>query len=160
MNNKYRHNGRLVDAAEALDETGTLRDGFSVFVPMRLRDQDSARRAIERNGLHDGRGNMPGNRPGYVIDESNVDANDERAAAYIQYERELVSAYKTDGRKIVQRDPAGRLMSTLEEEDDDERLLDASTRTIDALQKDHAERMRAIYQQRDEELRNAWRSPR
>ena len=38
MTTKYRRNGREAGAAEALDEDGILRDGFSVTVPMAMRD--------------------------------------------------------------------------------------------------------------------------
>ena len=41
---KYRYRGRDVDEDEALDERGSLRDGYAVTVPMTMRDGGMTRR--------------------------------------------------------------------------------------------------------------------
>jgi hypothetical protein len=58
-------------------------------------------------------------------------------------------------RKVTQRDPAGRLMSTFEEEEDDEMrdALPTHDLTLDELQQDHQQRMSREYQAYDNSAR-------
>ena len=93
MTRRYRRNGRDVDEAEALDERGILRDGYSVTTPMIMRDATPLQRAIAQSEarLHDGHGNAPGHRPGFVMRDTFFD---ERDKARAEYEAELCSAWR------------------------------------------------------------------
>jgi len=132
---KYRRNGHEVDEDEALDADGVLRDGFSVTVPMTMRDDlTPLQRSVALNGLHDARvtdadGTTAGlHRPGYRI----VDAKDARAAverAYDEYRRWICDAWKSPGREIE----------------------------VKPLTGDAREDARAAYL---EDVTNAWRGPR
>jgi hypothetical protein len=112
MTTKYRRNGREAGAAEALDEDGILRDGFSVTVPMAMRDGlTPLQRSVALNGLHDARvtdadGTTAGlHRPGYRI----VDAKDARAAverAHDEYRRELTNAWRGGSERDAREYPA------------------------------------------------------
>ena len=97
MTIKYRRNGREAGAAEALDEDGILRDGFSVTVPMTMRDSGMTplQRSIAQSAaqLHDGRGGAVGHRPGYVV-STDASLNDAKERAYATYDAELRDAYK------------------------------------------------------------------
>ena len=95
---KYRYRGRDVDEDEALDERGSLRDGYAVTVPMTMRDQASLtplQRSIAQSAaqLHDGRGGAVGHRPGYVV-STDASLNDAKERAYATYDAELRDAYK------------------------------------------------------------------
>lgn len=135
MTRYFRH---YVDEDEAIDEHGTLRDGYGVRTSLMLRDS---------------RGNMPGHRPGWIMSDAD---DDERQRAYDSYQRDVTNAWRgtTDGRKVTQRDPFGRVMSTYEEEDD---LRDGMTR--DELQRDHQRRTSSAYQDYDNWIQQQWRNP-
>jgi hypothetical protein len=93
MTTKYRRNGREAGAAEALDEDGILRDGFSVMVPMTMRDAlPQHARVTDANG-----GTAGLHRPGYRIADANDDA---RQRAYDEYRRRICDAWKSPGREI------------------------------------------------------------
>ena len=77
-----------------------VRDKRGIRVPLRLMDQalsPSVRAAMRDSTtpLHDGRGNKPGHKPGFVIsDAAQNDAKKQRA--YAEYEKSLISAYRRD----------------------------------------------------------------
>jgi hypothetical protein len=91
MARTFRHTND--DDLNPLDENGVLKDGRSARVS--LMDAVSAREH-QRPHLHDGRGNPVGHRPGFVV--SDASDRDEREHAYSDYEADLVSAYKRNGR--------------------------------------------------------------
>lgn len=137
-----------------------VRDGEFVRVPLHL--MDATQRAMHDHffTMHDGAGNTPGHRPGYVMNDARDDAmRDAKQTAYDEYQRDLCNAWRgtIDARKVTQRDPRGRLLSTFEEIDD---ALSRDGMTIDQISRDHQQRMSSAYQQYDEQLRNAWRNPR
>jgi hypothetical protein len=142
MTIKYRRNGREAGAAEALDEDGILRDGFSVMVPMTMRDGSLTplQRSIAQNArLHNGHGNyaVVGHRPGYVF-STDASLNDAKERAYAAYDAELRDAYKhPQGLRgdINARDEAHDALAVMDE------------------------RERA-YREHDEADANAWRGPR
>ena len=137
-----------------------IRDGEVVRVPLHLMDAafDPVQRAIARNGLHDGAGNMVGHRPGAIHDASDVDGAERRRRMYRQYDAEKAREYLGDARKVTQRDPQGRVQSTFEEEDDDE-LRDASTLTLDQIETRHQQNMARQYAAYDARVREMWRNP-
>jgi hypothetical protein len=138
---KYRYRGRDVDEDEALDATGVLRDGFSVTVPMTMRDGSLTplQRSIAQNArLHNGHGNyaVVGHRPGYVF-STDASLNDAKERAYAAYDAELRDAYKH---------PQGCRVD-----------IDASDEAHDATPVlDERERAYAAY---DVAIANAWRDP-
>ena len=138
---RYKRNGREVGADEALDEDGILRDGFSVMVPMTMRDGSLTplQRSIAQNArLHDGHGNyaVVGHRPGYVF-STDASLNDAKERAYAAYDVELRDAYKH---------PQGWRGD-----------FDASNEAHDATAAmDERERAYAAY---DAAIANAWRDP-
>ncbi len=97
MTTRYRRHGRDATEDEALDEDGILRDGFSVTVPMTMRD--SLQRSIAASHLHDGRitdadgGTLGLHRPGarYAARGSFDDAREE---AYRLYDEEVANAWR------------------------------------------------------------------
>jgi hypothetical protein len=95
----YDRSGNQISAADALDATGTLRDGCSVRVPARFRDGMTPLQreiATKRARLTDGNGNCDEfafSRPGYRI-MHDAAARNAREAAYQQYEDELVNSWK------------------------------------------------------------------
>ena len=171
----YRRAGRAVAADEALDEDGILRDGFSVTVPMTMRDSMTPlQRSIAQNAarLHDARvtdadgGTLGLHRPGYRVAD-NAAMRDAKQQALDEYENWLTNAWRRgpevgDARKIVKRDPQGRIAASYEEEnDDDNELRDAASHddmTLDELQCDHQARMQRIYGEFDRELEQRWRA--
>jgi hypothetical protein len=141
MNRRYEED----DSSSPIDRFGVLKDGRKATVGMMMRDQRDAR--VTDVGLH---------RPGFRLDTG---LRDERQEARDAYERELTSAWRTGDKKVTQRDPEGRLMSTLEEEEED--VTDAMpTRkgmTTDEIARDHQRNMSNIYQAYDTSLCDAWR---
>jgi len=138
MRRQYRYD-------DDFDETGVLRDGHTARVRMMLRDGG---RAVDGNQY----------RPGFRTGDA--DMRDARQKANDEYEHELTNAWRDAGRKITQRDPQGRLMSTLEEEEED--VTDAKPpmrdgRTLDQVRHDHQRNMANIYQAYEQSLVNAWR---
>jgi hypothetical protein len=66
-------------------------------------------------------------------------------------------------KKVTQRDPQGRLLSTYEEENDDD-VRDAlpvrdGNMTLDAIEARHAQRMADEYRRYDARVREMWRNP-
>jgi hypothetical protein len=180
---RYKRNGRDVGAAEALDDDGILRDGFSVTVPLTMRDsmtplQGSIAQSTAR--LHDGHGNrdMVGHRPGFIMDAH--DARDAVKEAYRLRDEADANAWRAGGAEG--REGAvctvrngeypeyfgspGRIVDgvcTPIELIDEGELRDMlplrDGLTLDQLQLAHKERTGRAYQAYDEELRNAWRTP-
>jgi hypothetical protein len=77
---------------DAFDENGLLKDGHVFRVRMSMKDAMKMR--DNRPVLHDGRGGVPGHRPGFVMTDNSA-AKRRLDDAYRDYERDLVSAYKT-----------------------------------------------------------------
>jgi len=161
---KYQYRGRDVGADEAIDEDGILRDGFAVRVSL-MDAMTPLQRAVAQNAarLHDGAGNTPGHRPGFVMSDDAA-MRDAREEARDAYERELTNAWRAgDARKkVTQRDPQGRLLSTYEEENDDD-VRDAlpvrdGNMTLDAIEARHAQRMADEYRRYDARVREMWRN--
>jgi hypothetical protein len=140
---KYQYRGRDVGADEALDEDGILRDGFSVTVPMTMRDggMTPLQRSVARHSfamrLHDGSGGPVGHKPGFVY-STDASLNDAREAAYRTYDAEQRDAYKH-----TQSSRSG--LDVGDEARNAQAVMD--------------ERERA-YRERDETDANAWRGPR
>jgi hypothetical protein len=123
------------------DQYGILRDGAVARVPMMMRDALTS-----------------GHRPGFRLGDA--DMRDAKQRARDAYETDLTNAWRDGGRKITQRNPQGRLMSVLEEEEED--VTDAMPpvrdgRTLDQIRHDHQERMTRLYAQYDAEQRDEWR---
>jgi hypothetical protein len=89
---RYSRHGRAVEKDEAVDEDGILRDGFAVRVSL-MDAMTPLQRAVAQNAarLHDGHGNAPGHRPGFVMRDTFFD---ERDKARAEYEAELCSAWR------------------------------------------------------------------
>jgi hypothetical protein len=176
---KYRYRGRDVDEDEALDERGSLRDGYAVTVPMTMRDggMTPLQRSVAEHAarLHDGRarvtdadgGTLGLHRPGYRIAD-NAAMRDAKQQALDEYENWLTNAWRRgpevgDARKIVKRDPQGRIAASYEEEnDDDNELRDAASHdgmTLDELQRDHQRSMAREYQAYDNRIEQQWCNP-
>jgi hypothetical protein len=208
MTTRYQRNGRLVDASEALDEDGILRDGYTITVPMMLRDAlTPLQRSVAEHSLelHDGSGSRDAvfHRPGFIVAD-NAAMRDAKQEAYDEYKRDLTSAWRRgpvrdaegypasaegsacmvtgyeyreffgsrghvrggtcvpdqllgDARKVTQRDPRGRVMSTWEEEEEDALTRDGMT--LDAIEREHQQRMARCYADHDAWLREQWRTP-
>jgi hypothetical protein len=154
-----RHQRRIDDEDDAFDENGVLKDGHRVRVPLMMMD-GMQRDVRDHVRIHDGHGNrdIVGHRPGFLV--SDARANDARAETYDAYNRELVNAWRggCDARKVTQRDPRGRLLSTFEEETDDA-LPARDGLTLDKLQQDHQRRMSREYQAYDGWIAQQWRNP-
>jgi hypothetical protein len=123
-----------------------LLDGHVGRVPMRMRDSSSR----VTDALH---------RPGFRLGDAEV--RDAKQLARDAYEAELTSAWRGGDKKLTQRDPKGRLMSTLEEEEED--VTDAMPArkgmTVDQMRHDHERNMSNIYQAYERSLVDAWRKP-
>ena len=174
MTTRYRRRGRDVTEDEALDADGILRDGFSVSVPMTMRD--SVQRAVAQN-LHDGHGNrdMVGHRPGFIMD---ANANDARQRAYDEYDRAKATEYLGDARREGRE---GTICTVRNAQfpraqgapghvrngicvPDNENLRDAlpthdANMTLDAIEARHQQRMSAEYSAYDARVREMWRNP-
>jgi len=93
-------------------------------------------------------------RPGFRLDDA--DMRDAKQRARDAHEHELTNAWRDAGRKITQRDPQGRLMSTLEEEEDAMPPV-RDGRTMDQIHRDHQANMARLYAQYDAEQSDEWR---
>lgn len=173
MTMRYRRRGRDVTEEEALDADGILRDGFSVSVPMTMRD--SVQRAVAQN-LHDGHGNrdVVGHRPGFIIDAH--DARDAVEEAYRLRDEADQNAWRADA-KETWGTPGDQC--TVREGGRDEgspghlrrignRLVcvpDKPTRaasdglTLDALEARHRNKMANVYAAYDAQISEMWRNP-
>jgi len=134
------------DDDSPFDRNGILKDGRKATWGMMAMDQ---RVSVIDAGQH---------RPGFRVGDA--DMRDAKQQARDAYEKDLVNAWRGGGRKITQRDPQGRLMSVLEEEEED--VTDAMPpvrdgRTLDQIRHDHQERMTRLYAQYDAEQRDEWR---
>jgi hypothetical protein len=98
---------RYEDDDSPFDRNGVLKDGHTARVSMLMRDARDAR--VIDAGLH---------RPGYRVGDA--DMRDAKQRAYDAYAFDVENAWRDGGRKITQRDPQGRLMSTLEEEEEED----------------------------------------
>jgi hypothetical protein len=160
------------DLFEIINGKPVLRDGAKLTVPLQVRD------AMRKRGhLHDGHGNPPGHRPGFVMTD-NTEAKRRLDEAYRAYEDDLTSAYLTTGEgskgPIGQRvgDPCtkdgwpghlkmvnGKMQcvpdrqnfngSNGDDEDDDD---------MERAQSDAASKKQAAYAAYDAALTQAWRS--
>jgi hypothetical protein len=154
---KYYRDGIEIDAARALDRNGVLRDGFTMRVPLTMRDSLSPLQrsvadstARDNNRITDGRSDDPTalNRPGFRIRTNDI--RQKVMDAYQDYEDALVNAYRCDD----------------EERDGSEDFCGASTsreslprhRADSEMMQDHQTRMNKLYADRDRELSEMWRS--
>jgi hypothetical protein len=145
-----RQQHRYEDDDSPFDRFGVLKDGRTATVSMMMRDSSQRDGRVTDASLH---------RPGYRIGDT--DMRDAKQRAYDAYAFDVENAWRDGGRrKVVQRDPQGRLMSTLEEEEED--VTDAMPpvrdgRTLDQIRHDHQVRMKAIYDLYDAEQSELWR---
>jgi hypothetical protein len=128
------------------DDEHVLRDGHVGRVPMRMRDSSSR---VTDAGLH---------RPGFRVADAGL--RDERQMANDEYLFDLQNAWRGDARKkkIVSRDPEGRLLSEEEEELEDA-MPALKGMTLDQVRHDHEQRMSGIYGAYDASIRENWRKP-
>ena len=171
-----RHD-RHIDDDDAFDENGIIKDGRSIHTPMYL--MDSTQRSI---ALHDGHGNreLVGHRPGHIVARDANDANDARDKANRLYDEQVSNAWRTGGAEGREGTTCtvrngefseyfgapGHIVDgtcTPDELIDDGELRDMQPLrdglTLDVLEREHQQRVGRAYQQYDEELRNAWRTP-
>src|SRR5208283_1377137 len=98
---KYRYRGHIVDADQALDEDGCVRNGYSVMVPMTMQDARMPLRRSIAQRIVDGDGTIAGlHRPGFRVPTSRV--SDARAAldrAYAERDFNDANAWRTGGRE-------------------------------------------------------------
>jgi hypothetical protein len=166
MTIKYRRNGREASASEALDQDGILRDGFSLLVPLAMRD--SVR-------LHDGHGGTPGHRPGFAMFD--ITNDDERARAYREYDARMATEYFGDARREGRegtictvrnaqfpraQGAPGHIRNGICVPDDEEQRDALPTHdanmTLDAIEARHRQRMSAEYSAYDARVREMWRN--
>jgi hypothetical protein len=122
------------------EDDDMLNDGQTGRVPLMLRDALTS-------GLH---------RPGFRVADAGL--RDARQEARDAYEHGLTNAWRTGDKKVTQRDPQGRLMSTLEEEEDvTDALPTRKGMTVDQMRHDHEQRMSGIYGAYDASIREQWR---
>jgi hypothetical protein len=135
------------DDDSPFDRNGILKDGRKATWGMMAMDQ---RVSVIDAGQH---------RPGFRVGDA--DMRDAKQQARDAYEKDLVNAWRGGGRKITQRDPQGRLMSTLEEEEEDvtDALPARKGMTVDQMRHDHERNMSNIYQAYERSLVDAWRKP-
>jgi hypothetical protein len=74
------------------DDDAILHDGQRVRVLMMMKDSTDGMH--KHPALHDGRGGKPGRRPGFVLADRVAD--DQRQAAYSEYENRLTAAWQND----------------------------------------------------------------
>lgn len=180
---RYRDaRGVEVDEDEAVDR-GVLRDGFSLVTSLAMADSlTPLQRSVAGHGMRvtDGSGDPSGmHRPGprYVADAAMRNAKE---AAYAEYLHDATNAWRggdtreypieAEGTVCTVKGPAfrshfgapGHVCGGLCVPDE---MRDAATRdsgqnlTLDQLKNWHQKNMGRAYQQYDEELRNAWRTP-
>jgi hypothetical protein len=164
------------DDDDAFDENGIIKDGRSIHTPMFL--MDSTQRSI---ALHDGHGRITGHRPGHIVARDANDANDARDKAYRLYDEQVSNAWRAgggaegpEGAQCTCRNGTfpehfgapGHIVDgvcTPDELLSEDELRDATPLrdglSLDALEREHQQRVGRAYQQYDEELRNAWRTP-
>jgi len=138
------HDGTVFEAEDdAFDDSGCLKDGYTLRVPMQFRDSNRAIADAPRLRFADGRTDAPvGSRPGFITD-GNRSACDE---AYRQMCDELQNAWRQPV-AAASRSPAAAPMSR-----DDAMRIDPTTlmmRLNDAR--------RLAYEEYVDELTNAWR---
>jgi hypothetical protein len=85
----YTRNGQPISETDALDDHGILRDGCTVHVAARFRDNAM----INRRPVYDAFGHPAGYRPGFVFTNDQA-ARDAKAAAYRQYDEEIGRAWQ------------------------------------------------------------------
>jgi hypothetical protein len=83
------------------DDDAILHDGQRVRVSMMMRDSTDGSDLHKHPTLHDGRGGKPGRRPGYAL--ADRAGNDQRQAAYTEYEDGLTKAWRNDAAPPIQR---------------------------------------------------------
>ena len=161
-----RRNGGDDDDNPALDENGLLRDGHSVRVS--LMDAMSVR--DQRPLLHDGKGGVPGRRPGFAFNRDAY-AKDELEVAYCEYEERLCDAWRHADAEGFQPGSEGCVCTTQNEFYPEDfgslghvkyvngKGLICVPDTKSSSAADHATTMDAIYELYDEDLRNQWRRP-
>src|SRR5580658_1684162 len=92
------------DDDDAFDENGTLKDGRTYRVPLRMMDatdrvwisqmETEILRRRTNKKLHDGRGGPVGHRPGFVVADDAAD-NRQRRDAYTVYVHDLQDAWRS-----------------------------------------------------------------
>jgi len=93
---RYYHHGRQVATNEALNECGSLRDGYSLVVSKTMRDN-----AADTQRITDGTNNpLAGHRPGWRINANDTAARAARARCYDEYIQELTTAWRR-GKEVV-----------------------------------------------------------
>jgi hypothetical protein len=149
---KKRHH----DDADVFDERGVVRDGARLRVPMFSMDGfGPLQRSVAQSSVRivDGQGGAAGlNKPGWRLPVSDAAWRDAREAAYRDYDAALVNAYRDVTRKRNEPD---------DDEDEEQEIAQGSdSRTVDAIARDHRQRMDNEYRRYDERLRNAYRGQR
>jgi hypothetical protein len=89
------HDGTLFETDDdAFDESGCLKDGYTLRVPMQFRDSDRGISDAPRLRFADGRTDVPvGSRPGFIVDTG--DGERIRHEAYRQSVVELSNAWRS-----------------------------------------------------------------
>jgi hypothetical protein len=138
--------GNEIDERIAFDNRGILRNGFTMRVPLTVRDSITARHARITDGTDNP---FALNKPGFRVRAG--DTRQKVADAYADYEDTLVDAYRCgEG-----------------ERDGSETFGNASTnreslprhRADSQMVQDHQARMNKLYADRDRELSDKWRTP-
>ncbi len=142
----YDRDGIEIDAAQALDANGVLRDGCTVRVPAYLRDA-----AHDRIRVHDGHGGRNFHRPGWRVSDASI--QDARETARQEYIARMADAYKNVKPMLTDAD-----IGSVEWDYEPFEPHFFDNMTVDEIRRAHAEKMAQIYRMRDEELRNAWRN--
>jgi hypothetical protein len=90
-------NGTVFEADDdAFDNSGCLKDGHTLRVPMQFRDSNRGVADAPRLRFADGRTDVPvGSRPGFIVDTG--DGERIRYEAYLASVRELADAWKQPG---------------------------------------------------------------
>lgn len=152
---------------DPFDERGVLRDGRTAITSVMLRNSadNSWRKEMDRR-FHDGHDGPVGHRPGFVVGRSV--SNDARQAAYKLYDQQITSAWQRDAPGAYPLSAGEGTSCTLNGQAGHLRrhgnvLVCVPDRSNgDSLQRDanesHQQYIARLYDARDAELRDAWRS--
>jgi hypothetical protein len=149
----------MTDDDDPFDERGVLKDGHTARVSIQMRDSLTARDAATRRSFDDSAARY-GPGPIYCDRSTAIAAYEDAKRAAENAWRTPTEAADRRRKKITQRDPRGREVSTFEEEEDGAAPRDAAPTVPRTMTVDEARRIKkAAYDEMVAEMCSAYKRP-